>query len=127
MREVGTTTVLGLLIERLKKSKLLSEIVIATTRGPEDDNLAEFALSNNVQLYRGPTNDVLGRYFEAATLFRADYVVRITGDCPLVDSSLVDQAIKLLRENDLDYVSNTNPPTFPDGFDVEVFSYSIFD
>lgn len=127
LRQIGTFSVLGLLIERLKQSKLISDIVIATTKKSEDDSLEDLAFSMGVQVYRGSSDDVLERYFEAAKAFRADYIVRITGDCPLVDPELVDLAVNLLTDHDYDYVSNTNPPSFPDGFDVEAFSYGALE
>jgi glutamate-1-semialdehyde 2,1-aminomutase len=122
LRQVGDFSVLGLLIERLKRAKLVSQIVVATTDNSEDDSLVDHVLSMGVKVYRGSSDNVLERYFEAAKAVRADYIVRITGDCPLVDPELVDLAVSLLIEHDYDYVSNTNPPSFPDGFDIEAFS-----
>ena len=121
--QVGDFSVLGLLIERLKQSKFLSDIIIATTSRPEDDSLVELALANGVHAHRGSSEDVLSRYFEAAQTNQADYIVRITGDCPLVDPGLVDLAVTSMVDDHYDYVSNTAPPTFPDGFDVEAFSF----
>ena len=65
----------------------------------------------------------MSRYVEAAKWTKADVIVRITGDCPLIDPKVVDQVIRTFKKHEVDYVSNVNPPTFPDGMDVEVFSY----
>ena len=73
---------------------------------------------------QGSEDDVLDRYIQVAESNQADVIVRITGDCPLVDSVLVDKCIEKFIQSDVDYCSNINPPTFPDGFDVEVIKLS---
>ena len=99
LREVVSKPLISLLITRLSASALLDEIVLATATNPGDDKLAEIAEGMGINCYRGSENDVLARYLEASRLFGADVVVRITGDCPLIDADLVDQVIsEFLRE-----------------------------
>ncbi len=114
--------VIARLINRLSKSKKIDGIWLATTTNPEDDSLIEWAKRNNINFYRGQVKDVLDRYYQAASLSNATVIVRITGDCPLIDPEIVDKVIEEFLNTNSDYVSNIKPPTFPDGLDVEVFS-----
>ncbi len=115
-------TVIEILIKRLEASKKLDEIVVATTKDRDDDRLASFLKSKRIPFFRGSRNDVLDRYLAAAKKTGAQVVVRITGDCPLIDPGVVDAVVEDFRKGGVDYVSNIDPPTFPDGLDVEVFS-----
>lgn len=126
LMQLGDTTVLGFLLQRLSKASSIDEIIVATTDLAQDNDIVD-ALENTVYgCFRGSENDVLDRYVSAALAFNADVVVRITGDCPLVDPQLVDDCVAELIANDLDYVSNCNnvDNPLPDGFDVEVFTVS---
>lgn len=113
------------LINRLKNARLVDEIVIATSNNQNDDPIVKFAQENGIGYYTGSELDLVDRFYQAANKFGADAIVRITADCPLVDPVLVDRIIKLYldKEGSLDYVSNVNPRTYPDGLDVEVFSF----
>ena len=114
------------MIERLKRSKTIDKIVIATTDNPEDKKVADLAKKIGIDYYQGSENDVLDRYYRAAKKFKTgDIIVRLTGDCPLMDSRVVDQVVNFYKKNKkkFDYVSNVRPPTFPDGMDMEVFSF----
>lgn len=123
LRRVGGQRVIDLLLRRLGQARQIDEIVLATTRQPGDDALADHVTAMGHRVVRGPEDDVLERYLMAAEAAGADRVVRITGDCPLVMPELVDAAIKRFAEEPgLGYLSNTDPPSYPDGFDVEVFS-----
>ena len=117
----------ALILARLGQSRALDEIVVATTNTTRDDVLAEMVSRLGFRCVRGSETDVLSRYVFAASVARADAVVRITADCPLVDSELVDQMIDQFAAADLDYLSNVDPPTFPHGQDVEVFSRAALD
>ena len=75
------------------------------------------------KIFRGSEKNVLERYFRAANKFKSDIIVRITGDCPLVDSQMLDNLLKKFQNENLDYLSNNNPPTYPDGFDIEIFNF----
>lgn len=124
MMEVLGKPLLDYLIERVKRAKFLKKIVVATTYLKEDDAIAEFCESHSVPCYRGEIEDVLGRYLGAAQFFSADVIVRLTGDCPLLDPDVIDQVIATYFRlyPKIDYAANTLERTYPRGLDVEVFS-----
>ena len=111
------------LIERLKKSKFISNIIVATTNNELDNVILTICKQIQVGCFRGSEQDVLSRYFYCAKKFNGQTIVRITSDCPLMDVNIVDKAIKTFLNSDADYVSNIHPPSEPDGFNVEVFSF----
>ena len=122
MIKINNTPMIGLLFSRLSKSKKITKIVLATSVSSDNDPLEQYINSLNTSIYRGDELNVLDRYYQAAKQENADVVVRITGDCPLIDSSLVDQVIGGFINSNADYASNREPPTYPDGLDVEVIS-----
>ncbi|MFD0870997.1 3-deoxy-manno-octulosonate cytidylyltransferase [Chlamydia abortus] len=111
-------------VDRLRRASLLDEIVIATTVGPKDDAVAEWAGRQALPCFRGPEYDVLARYAKAADLFGADAIVRLTADCPILDPRIVDQVVHAYKSlaPEVDYVSNILKRTFPRGMDTEIFS-----
>jgi spore coat polysaccharide biosynthesis protein SpsF len=113
---------LGRLIDRLKKVSLIQEIVIATTKNFEDDEICNLASKYGVQYFRGSEDDVMSRVLEAAQTAKADVIVEITGDCPIIDVDIVCDVISQYLEGNYDYVSNSNIRSYPDGMDVQVFS-----
>lgn len=120
---------LGYLLDRLERVPELSQIVVATTNQPQDDAVAEYCHSRAVEIYRGSSEDVLERYYEAAKKFQADIIVRITADCPLIDPAVVRQVVAhyVDKQDCYDYVSNTQDRSFPRGMDVEVCSLSALE
>jgi len=111
------------MINRVKLSKLIDEIVIATGKAKENDILEDTIKEHaNIKIFRGDDNDVLSRYVEISKIYNADLIIRLTGDCPLIDAEIIDQSIKLLCSTNADYASNIIKRTFPDGLDVEVFT-----
>lgn len=109
-------------LERIQCVPKLSKIVVATSEEASDDTLAAMLAQQCISCYRGSLDDVLNRYYEAAKINSAEHIVRLTGDCPLIDPDVIDRVIAThLREGN-DYTSNTIFPTFPDGLDVEVIS-----
>ncbi len=112
-----------LLLSRLSKSKEINEIIVATSIDKKNDILQSIVEGLGYKCTRGSENDVLKRFYESAKHFDADIVVRITGDCPLVDPDLVDKCIREFKEQHVDYLSNTQPETFPDGLDIEVMTF----
>ena len=121
---IGSTPLIEFLLGRLSKSKQVSEIVLATSTSKINDQLAAVVENLGYQVIRGSENDVLQRYVDAATATNADVVIRITGDCPFVDPQLIDEMLEDFIASNIDYMSNTNPPTFPDGSDIEIFKAS---
>jgi len=127
LKSIAGKPMLWHVFDRLKRSKLIDEVVLATTAKGEDAQLLKIAEEGGANVFRGSEEDVLDRYFRAATEFKADVVVRITADCPLVDPEVVDATIKRFLDGDFDYISNIVKPTYPDGLDVEVFSYGALE
>lgn len=123
LKPIGKITLLEFLLTRLKKSKKVDKIIIATTDKPVDNDIEKIAVKNKIGIYRGSENDVLDRYYQAAKKYSLDTIVRITGDCPFADSEIIDQVVKLFEEKKVEYASNVDPPTYPDGFDIEVFTF----
>ena len=119
--------VLKRIIERMKKSKYLDEIMIATSIRKADDKIVKFCQKNKIKYYAGSENDVLKRVLQAAVSCQADVIVAITGDCPLVDYRFIDKVVKTLINGPYDYVSNAIVITFPDGFDVEAFYTKVLE
>tara|TARA_B100000214_G_C23946086_1_gene618070 strand:- start:67 stop:876 length:810 start_codon:yes stop_codon:yes gene_type:complete len=114
------------LVERLKKSKQINKIVVATSTNKEDDIIDEFCKTKKITIFRGHPNNLLSRYFNCAKFFKAKNIIRITSDCPLMDYRLVDKLIKkYLTYKEIDYLSNVHPPSFPDGFDIEIFNFKV--
>ena len=124
MKKIVDRPLIQLLLDRLSKSKEIDEIIVASSTNSNNDKLDKFVSGLGYVCSRGSENDVLNRFYQAAKESCADVIVRITGDCPLVDPDLVDQVIQKYKSTMVDYVSNTSPPTFPDGLDIEVFSFT---
>ena len=124
MKEVLSKPLLEYQIERVRRSKLINQIVIATTKKETEQPIIDLCKRLSVDYYRGSEDDVLMRYFEAAKKYDAELVVRITSDCPLIDPHIIDEVITKYLSNNCgyDYVSNTIERTYPRGLDVEVFS-----
>lgn len=122
-------TVLEHDIDRLKRVKNIDEIVIATTTLEKDDILTEEANRLGVKYFRGSENDVLSRYYYAAKENVADIIVRVTSDCPLIDSEVTEKIIQYYvdNKNKYDYVSNTINRTYPRGLDTEAFSFNALE
>lgn len=124
--EVGGTPMIDFLLSRLSQSKRVDEIVVASPDTPGDQALVDHVRALGFGCAVGSENDVLDRFMTASLGRDADILVRITGDCPLVDPGIVDLTIERFLEADVDYLSNTVDPTYPDGLDVEVFSADAF-
>ena len=127
LKKLAGRSVIEILLARLSGSELINEICVATSHNQENDLLCNTINQLGYRVIRGSETNVLERYWDAAEATSADIIVRITGDCPVVDPKLVDKVIQLYLNGDIDYASNINPPTFPDGLDVEVFSRNALD
>jgi spore coat polysaccharide biosynthesis protein SpsF len=115
-------TVLERMLDRVRAARTPSHVIVATTRATEDDRIAELAARAGVRCVRGHTTDLLDRHREAAISVDADIVVKIPSDCPLIDPETIDRVIRDFLAQPVDYASNLHPPTWPDGFDVEVMT-----
>ena len=117
------------IVERIKKSKLVDEVVIATTTNPKDKAIEKFAKQINTKVFRGSEEDVLLRVLETAKANNADIIVEFCGDCPLIDPEIIDQVIKFYLDNNYDYVSNfiDKNNEIIRGLQVQVFSTKILE
>lgn len=111
-------------IERLENSQMIDKLIVATSDCLSDDVIEEICLKKNIAIYRGSLNNVLDRFYNCAIQYKPKHIVRLTGDCPLIDPYIVDQVIKYHLAKNSSYTSNCHPPTFPDGLDVEIFVFS---
>ncbi|WP_129242326.1 aminotransferase class III-fold pyridoxal phosphate-dependent enzyme [Achromobacter veterisilvae] len=127
MKLIGGTPMIELLLARLSHSQEIDEIVVATSNTRQNDPLVSHVRALGYQCHQGSEEDVLDRYYQTARASLATTVVRITGDCPLMDPALVDQMIREYKAAGVDYFSNVNPPTYPDGLDIEVFSFAVLE
>jgi spore coat polysaccharide biosynthesis protein SpsF len=118
LAEIAGDTMLAQVVRRLRTARRIDEVVIATSTGVDDDAVAREARRLETGLHRGSASDVLGRFVGAARAYRADAIVRITADCPLIDPGVVDRVIAALGD-DVDYASNTHDRRFPRGLDAE--------
>ncbi len=114
-------------VERLRYAKNLDRIIVATSTNFEDNIIEEICINNKIQFFRGSLNDVLDRYYQVALIEKPKHIVRVTGDCPLIDPNVLDAVVTTHLNEKNDYTSNTRPPTFPDGLDIEVMTYSALE
>ena len=128
LMKVGDTTLLGYELERVKKAKKIDKIVVATTVGANDDASVQFCNSVGVDSFRGSEADVLDRYHQCVLQYPGyEAVVRVTGDCPLIDPVVIDKVITFFEGGEYDYASNIQKETFPDGMDIEVFKREVLE
>ena len=137
MMTVRNKPLLHYVINQALHSKKINKLIIATTKTPQDDQIVRLVKSYNVDVFRGNEEDVLDRYYQCAKKYKADIIVRITSDCPLIDPNLIDKCITEFENNEYDYFSNINKKEgenwvyhlsgFPLGFAVEVFTYATLE
>ena len=124
LKKIFGKPLIKILLDRLKYSKMSKKIIVLVPSNNKNDQLFNLIKKFKYPVFRGSENDVLDRFYKAAIYYNADVVIRITADCPLIDPDIIDKAVKLFRKKKVDYLSNVRPPTFPDGLDVEVFSFN---
>ena len=127
LKKIEGVTILEILIKRLLQSKKIKKIIIACSTNPKDNSIIKICKQVGVPYYRGSEKNVLERYYFTAKKFKVTNIARITSDCPLIDIDIVDQLIDRYHQNNYDYVSNSSPPTFPDGLDIEVFKFNLLE
>ena len=125
LKKINGKTLIEIIYARLSKTKFVDQIIFSIPNTKENNELEAFLRKKKFLYFRGDENDVLSRYYQTAKKFKIDNIVRITGDCPLVDYEIVDEFIKVFLKEKKDYVSNCNPWTYPDGLDTEVFSFKL--
>jgi glutamate-1-semialdehyde 2,1-aminomutase len=124
VKKINNKSILEILIRRLSKSKYISKIIVACSNNQNDKAIVDICKILGINFFIGSEDDVLDRFYNAAKKYKGMNVARITADCPLVDFKIVDDVIRNFFLKNVDYASNINPPTFPDGLDVEVFKFN---
>jgi len=129
LRKILDKPMLQYVIDRVSHASLIDEVIIATTNNPLDNEIIEFCKSIGISYFCGSEDDVLSRYYQASKRYKANYVVRVCSDSPLIDPFVIDKIIGVFMENNIqyDYVSNTLDQTYPLGMNVEVFSQSALE
>jgi spore coat polysaccharide biosynthesis protein SpsF len=129
LADIAGQPMLTRVFTRTSRARTLDEVIFATTTDPSDDPVAEYCDFSGIPFTRGSLFDVLDRYYQAALQVKADVVVRITADCPVIDSALIDDVVNTLLEDEYDFVCNRLPPpwtrTYPIGLDVEACSFKV--
>jgi len=125
LADIAGQPMLHWLIKRLSATESIDKIIVATTKTPADDELAEWVVkATGLTCFRGSEYDVLDRFYQCAKMYEADLIIRVTADDPLKDASIIQKAIEIfLKSPSADYCSNTILPTYPEGLDIEVFRY----
>src|SRR5512143_3257701 len=122
MMDLCGDPVISWVYDALERAPGVDKVVIATSTLLQDDKIVEWCNSNGVDVFRGSETDVLSRFVGATRMFNADIILRATCDCPFIDPVVVGEVVALRRTLNVDYCSNVNPPTFPDGLDIECFT-----
>lgn len=115
------------LLKRLELVKTPNQIIIATSTSDSNKPLLDYLREQKINYYAGDENDVLDRFYRTAKHYSGEIIVRITADCPLIDSTLIDRGLDIFLNNNFDYLSNVHPPTFPDGYDIEIFTFKALE
>jgi len=123
LSKIGGKPMIWHVVNRAKRVKSADQIALITTTSKDDKILLKIAEQNDIIGFSGKKSDVLDRHYQCAKKIHADPIVRITSDCPLVDPALIGKIVQFYHKNNYDFVSNAITPTFPDGLDVEVFSF----
>jgi glutamate-1-semialdehyde aminotransferase/spore coat polysaccharide biosynthesis protein SpsF (cytidylyltransferase family) len=127
LAEIEGRPMLGHVVDRVRLSRLVDKVIVATSDKSSDDAIAIFCEKENIPLFRGSEHDVLDRFYQAARANPADAFVRITADCPLIDPDVIDAVTSRFNAGGFDYVSNVQRYTYPDGLDTEVFAFSALE
>ena len=124
LSEIENEPMIWHVINRVKKIKSVQQIALITTKEKSDQALLNIADDEGIIGFVGDTKDVLNRHYQCALKIYADPIIRITGDCPVIDPFLVEEMLLFYLKNNYDYVSNIHPATYPDGLDTEIFSFN---
>lgn len=127
LMDIGGASMLARVVNRTRRAQLVNQVIVATTTSPIDNLIAQECYKLGVGVFRGNEDDVLDRYYQAALKFNADAIVRITSDCPLIDSHLIDVVVNQIFLNQWDYASNVQTRWFPRGLDTEVVTFAALE
>ena len=121
LKTICNKTIVEIIIERIQRIENLDEIILTTGPFNSNSELVKIAERNNIRYFCGSEENVLDRFLQAADKFDSDTIIRVTGDCPLIDYDLIAKALKIFNDNNFDVLSNVRKRTYPDGFDFEIF------
>jgi spore coat polysaccharide biosynthesis protein SpsF (cytidylyltransferase family) len=127
LKEIKGKSLLELYVNRVSPSRKIQKIIIATTDKPADEQIEKLAAKIGVECFRGSENDLLDRYYQCAKKFEVDVIVRLTPDDPFVDHEVIDRAIEIFIKDNVDFVTNHFDPTYPEGLDIEVYSFAAME
>ena len=125
LQDIGGYPMLLQVIRRAQQASSVDLVAVITSTGADDDAIERLCQESGVPYFRGSLDDVLDRYYQAASHFQADAVVRLTADCPLLDPKIIDKVVQTYQHGGFDYVSNALECTYPDGLDTEIFGVEI--
>jgi len=123
IKKIGKFSICEIINKRLSKSKLSSKVIFAIPKNKKNEKLKKHLIKIKAEVFSGSEENVLKRYFFAAKKFKANNIIRVTADCPLIEGKLIDEMIKIFNKGKFDYINNAKPPYFSDGFDIEVFNF----
>jgi spore coat polysaccharide biosynthesis protein SpsF len=127
LMDIAGRPLLARVIDRARAIRGIDRVVLATTTGERDRPLLALAQHCGIEAFTGSEDDVLDRFYQAARQFKADVIMRLTADCPLLDPAVCERVLDRFRQGNVEYASNTQPPTYPDGLDTEVFSFAALE
>jgi spore coat polysaccharide biosynthesis protein SpsF len=125
--EIAGQPMLLQVVQRARQAKSIDAVAVVTSTAADDDAIEQLCQKRGVLCFRGSLDDVLDRYYQAAIHFKADIVVRLTADCPLLDPAVIEQVVRTFHQNSFDYVANIVEITYPDGLDTEVFRFATLE
>ena len=123
LKKINDMPMIEIILKRLSLSRKVDNIILATSEKQQDILLSKFVKELGFEVFNGSENDVLSRYYWASKYYDLKNIIRITGDCPLVDPSIIDEMCNEFSRNNPDYLSNIFPRSFPKGLDIEIFSF----
>lgn len=124
LKTIGDKSLLSIHLQRLKKSILADKIIVATTFEEKSYLIKDIAIKEGVDVFQGSTYDVLDRFYQAVKNENAQYIVRVTSDCPLIDAQVIDEVLEVLIHSNYDYLATGLIPSFPDGISIEAFTFA---
>ena len=125
LKKIQKIPMIMLILKRINKCKSIDKVVVASSKNKSSDHLINLLKKNNIETHRGSETNVIKRYYDIGKKYNPKYIVRITADCPLVNSKLIDKFVNFITKKKYDYVSNVIKRSYPKGLDVEVFKLSL--
>jgi spore coat polysaccharide biosynthesis protein SpsF len=127
LQDICGETMLARVLRRTGRSRLIGKVVVATTESPADDPVVRESLDCGCEVFRGSEADVLDRYYQAARKFRAEAIVRVTSDCPLIDAQIIDKVVQAFLSEKPDYAANNFVRSYPLGLDNEIVTFAALE